>query len=50
MRALPIVETTSRNVVKIARPFLKLRHRQRFQTKISQVFEQFLLGDTRVTV
>lgn len=50
MRALPIVETTSRNVVKIARPFLKLRHRQRFQTKISQVFEQFLLGDTQIVI
>lgn len=45
MRAVPIVETNSQSVVEIPRPFLKLRHRQRFQTKISQVFEQLLVVD-----
>ena len=43
MRAVPIVDSSSELVVEIPRPFLKLRHRQRFQTKISQVFEQLLV-------
>jgi DNA-binding transcriptional LysR family regulator len=31
------------NLVEIVRPFLRLRHRQRFQTRLSKAFEQTLL-------
>lgn len=32
-----------RTYLEITRPFLKLKHRQRFQTRLSQVFEKMLL-------
>lgn len=35
----------SNQIVKIIRPFLKLKHRQRFQTQLAMAFEQMLTGN-----
>jgi DNA-binding transcriptional LysR family regulator len=44
MCAVQIIDPEQSSVLEIRRPFLKLRHRQRFQTKISRVFEQLLVS------
>ncbi|MBD2104571.1 LysR family transcriptional regulator [Leptolyngbya sp. FACHB-261] len=48
LRAIPVVDNRTRAKVpaEIVRPFLKLKHRQRFQTRLSKVFEQMLTSDT----
>lgn len=45
LRSLQLIDDRDGNnaLVEIVRPFLKLKHRQRFQTRISKVFEQLLL-------
>ncbi|WP_026103277.1 LysR substrate-binding domain-containing protein [Pseudanabaena sp. PCC 6802] len=46
LRAVPIIDNRNDSKVnaEIIRPFLKLKHRQRFQTRVSRVFEQMLVS------
>lgn len=45
LRAVPIVDNRDGSNVnaEIVRPFLKLKHRQRFQTRVSKAFERMLI-------
>ncbi|MEB3189347.1 MAG: LysR substrate-binding domain-containing protein [Snowella sp.] len=42
LRAINILESNSKSLAEIVRPVLKLKHYQRFQTRISQAFEEIL--------
>jgi DNA-binding transcriptional LysR family regulator len=42
LRSVPVNNPVTKLFEQIARPFLKLKHRQRFQTRLSQAFEQML--------
>ncbi|MFB2918721.1 LysR substrate-binding domain-containing protein [Aerosakkonema funiforme] len=44
LRAIQVIDNTddSKPILEIARPFLKLKHRQRFQTRLSKAFETML--------
>lgn len=44
LRSIQIIDSreSSRVTLEITRPFLKLKHRQRFQTRLSKAFEQML--------
>ncbi|HBL14286.1 MAG TPA: LysR family transcriptional regulator [Cyanobacteria bacterium UBA11162] len=46
LRSLKIIDNRKKPsaIVEIVRPFLKLKHRQRFQTRLSQAFEQMLIA------
>lgn len=46
LRAIQVIDNKNGSSVplEIARPFLNLKHRQRFQTRLSKAFEQMLLG------
>ncbi|HAG83716.1 MAG TPA: LysR family transcriptional regulator [Cyanobacteria bacterium UBA12227] len=46
LRSLKIIDNRKKPsaIVEIVRPFLKLKHRQRFQTRLSQAFEQMLMA------
>jgi predicted nucleotide-binding protein (sugar kinase/HSP70/actin superfamily) len=52
LRAVRVINNTdsSNETVEIVRPFLKLKHRQRFQTRISKTFEQLLLDNKSLAV
>lgn len=45
LRAIQIIDERDRRgrVLELIRPFLKIKHRERFQTKVSQAFEKLLL-------
>jgi DNA-binding transcriptional LysR family regulator len=44
LRSIPVIDNRdgSSAIAEIVRPFLKLKHRQRFQTRLSRAFEQIL--------
>jgi DNA-binding transcriptional LysR family regulator len=44
LRSIRVIDTSgsSPRYLEFIRPFLKIKHRQRFQTRICQVFEQML--------
>lgn len=46
LRVIRVIDETDnfKAPVDIVRPFLKLKHRQRFQTQLSKVFEKILVG------
>lgn len=52
LRAIRIIDERSGSprTVEIVRPFLKLKHQQRFQTRISKAFEKVLLSSERFAV
>ncbi len=52
LRAIQVTDDrgSSNVAVDIVRPFLKLKHRQRFQTRLSKAFEQMLLENESLTV
>ncbi len=52
LRAIRVIDNTdgSNVTVEIVRSFLKLKHRQRFQTRLSKAFEQMLIGNESLAV
>ncbi|HEY9597951.1 MAG TPA: LysR family transcriptional regulator, partial [Cyanophyceae cyanobacterium] len=52
LRSIRVIDDRngSPRAVEIVRPFLKLKHRQRFQTRISKAFEKMLLSNESFAV
>lgn len=52
LRAIRLIDDRdgSKGTIDIIRPFLKLKHRQRFQTRLSQAFEQMLIKNESLVV
>jgi hypothetical protein len=48
LRAIKVIDNRNSDskITEIVRPFLKLKHRQRFQTTLSKAFEQMLMSST----
>ncbi|HEY9667285.1 MAG TPA: LysR substrate-binding domain-containing protein [Coleofasciculaceae cyanobacterium] len=52
LRAIRVIDDRdgSKGTIDIIRPFLKLKHRQRFQTRLSKAFEQTLIKNESLVV
>jgi len=44
LKAIKIIDRKKNESLELVRPFLKIKHRQRFQTQLSKAFERLLIS------